>query len=96
MLRCASRQESALTARAVASFCGCSPLFIQDEKKALPGLGPICRAKNLMPVFSYACGPGEMISIPDIKGYRGALLVTAGLEGSFENARGNLSSWIIP
>jgi hypothetical protein len=96
VLRSASRQESAITARVIASFCGCSPLFIHDEKKALSGLGPICRAKNLMPVFSYTCGPGEMISIPDIKGYRGALLVTAGLEGAFENARGNLSSWIIP
>jgi hypothetical protein len=96
VLRCASRQESAITARAIASFCGCRPLFIHDEKKALPGLGPICRAKNLMPVFSYLCGPGEMVPIPDIKGYRGALLVTAGLEGAFEYARGNLSSWIIP
>lgn len=96
VLRCASRQESAITARSIASSCGCRPLFIQDEKRALPGLGPICRAKNLMPVFSYTCGPGELIQIPDIKGYQGSILVVAGLEGSFESTHGNLSSWSIP
>jgi len=96
VLRCASRPEAAIAARSIASFCGCSPLFVHDEKSALPGLGPICRAKNLMPVFSYLCGPGEMIQIPDIKGYQGSLLVMAGLEGSFESGHGNLSSWIIP
>jgi hypothetical protein len=96
VLRSASRPESALTARSIASYCGCRPLFILDEKNALPGLGPICRAKNLMPVFNYSCGPGEMVHIPDIKGYQGALLVTAGLEGAFESSHGNLSSWIIP
>ena len=96
VLRCASRQETAVIARAIATFCGCRPLFIHDEKRALAGLVPICQSENLMPVVSYTCGPGEIIHIPDIKGYRGPLLVMTGLEGSFESAHGNLSSWIIP
>lgn len=96
ILRCVSRPETANTARAVAAYCGSRPLFIHDESKALPGLGLICETHNLMPVFNYRCGPGEMIPLPDLKGYQRSLLVMAGLEGSFESPRGNLSSWIIP
>lgn len=96
VLRCASRQESAIAANAISSFSGSRPLFVHDEKAALPALGPICQEKKLIPVFSYVCGPGEMIHLPEIRGYPGPVLVMAGLEGSFESVSGNLGSWIIP
>ena len=96
VLRCGSKKESAVTADSIAAFCGSKPIFINDDQKALPALGPVCRAKSLLPVFSYYCGPGEIIDLPIIKGYNGPILVMAGLEGSFESSKGSLSSWIIP
>ena len=74
VLRCASDQEASITANAIASFAQRRPLFINDEARALPALGPICHEKRLIPVLSYACGPGEQIRLPDIKGYRQFLI----------------------
>ncbi len=96
VLRSASPRETAVAAKAVASFSGSAPLFIHDEKSALPGLGPICQLQQRVPVFHYPCGPGELIEIPQLRGYRGSILVMTGLEGSFESRHGSLSSWIIP
>lgn len=96
VLRCASNQEASITADAVATFSNRSALFINDETKALPALGPICHEKHLTPVFSYTCGPGEMISLPEIKGYQGSMIVMAGLEGSFETITGAVTNWTIP
>ena len=96
ILRCASALESAIAAEAIALFCGYRPLFVHDDKKSLPAMGPLCQSKKLMPVFSYQCGPGERIHLPEIKGYAGGVLAAAGLEGAFESSRGNLSSWVIP
>ncbi|MCJ8500096.1 ATP-binding protein [Desulfatitalea alkaliphila] len=96
VLRCASKPEAAITARTIATCCAVTPLFITDPDKALPGLGPVCRAKNLMPVFRHYCGPGETVQLPRVEGYDGPLLVMAGLEGAFESPRGNLSNWLLP
>lgn len=96
VLRSASPRESAIAAKAVASCCGLRPLFIHDEQTALPGLGPICQTQDRLPVFHYRCGPGELVNVPQVSGYRGPLLVMADLEGSFEYRHGSLSSWSIP
>lgn len=96
VLRCASNQESSIAADAIAGYLKCQPLFIDDEAKALPALGPICHEKKLIPVFSYACGPGEQIHLPQIKGYHGPLIVMAGLEGIFESNAGTVTTWVIP
>lgn len=96
VLRGASKKELTRVAHIISNYSDCQPLFIHDEQSALPALGPICHEKNLIPVFSYFSGPGEMITLPEIIGYDGAVMVMAGLEGSFESTDGNLSGWIIP
>jgi len=96
VLRCASSKEASITASAIATFAKRRPLFISDEARALPALGPICHEKRLIPVFTHVCGPGEQIRLPDIKGYKGPVIVMAGLEGSFESKYGTVTSWTIP
>jgi len=96
VLRCSSREESAVAAQTIAAFCNAGALFVEDIEKALPAIGPVCRSKHLIPVLGYTCGPGDMIRLPEIKGYDGTVLVMAGLEGIFETNHGHLTSWIIP
>ena len=96
VLRCASVQEASITADTIANFTNRRPLFINDEVKALPALGPICLDRDLIPVFSFICGPGEQIRLPEIKGYNGPVMVIAGHEGSFESIYGTVTSWKIP
>lgn len=96
VLRCASIQEASITAETIAKFANRRPLFINDEAKALPALGPICHDRDLLPVFSYVCGPGEKTRLPDIKGYQGPVIVMAELEGAFESLHGTVTSWKIP
>ncbi len=96
VLRCASIREASITADAIAGFSNRRPLFIEDEAKALPALGPICHENKLIPVFSYTRGPGEQVHLPRLKGYHGPVMVMAGLEGTFKGNAGTVISWTIP
>jgi len=96
VLRCTSRREASVTTDAISGFMNRRAVFIEDEAKALPALGPICHEKAMTPVFSYTCGPGELIRLPPIKGYQGPVMVLTGPEGSFESSTEAVTTWTIP
>jgi hypothetical protein len=96
VIRSASDREKKLVAAHIARFLQRTALYIDDPDKALTGLGPVCERQKLLPVLQYDCGPGEQVKLPDIIGYKGPMLVLAGLEGVFAARQGSLTSWIIP
>jgi len=96
VIRSASTKEAEVAANNIASFMKLTPIFIEDQNKALPALGPVCREKKLLPVLRYDCGPGEQIKLPNLKGYEGPVIILSGIDGAFESTTGTVTSWILP
>nr|WP_319491938.1 ATP-binding protein [uncultured Desulfobacter sp.] len=96
VIRSPSLREKTRAARHIAAALGKKALMIENQEKALPGLGSVCIQKQLLPVLIYDCGPGDQITLPDIVGYHGPMLVLAGHEGAFESNAGQVIAWTIP
>lgn len=96
VIRSSSERERKLAACHIARVLDRVALFIEDRDKALAVLGPMCRLRNFLPVFSYECGPGDQVKLPAVYGYDGPIVVLAGLDGAFESPRGRVRGWSIP
>lgn len=96
VIRSPSIREKTRAARHIAATLGKKALMIENQEKAFPGLGSICIHKGLLPVLIYDCGPGDQITLPNITGYQGPMLVLAGHEGAFESNAGQVIAWTIP
>jgi len=96
VIRSSSDREKKCAAQYIADFFSRRALYIEDQDKALTALGPVCELRKLLPVLRYQCGPGEQVTLPDIPGYNGPVLIIAGFEGSFETKHGSVTSWTLP
>jgi hypothetical protein len=59
---------------------------IQADDERWPLLGPLATLTHAVPLLVLELGPGETFEIPALRGYRGPLLVVAGLEGGLGGA----------
>jgi len=96
VIRSPSIREKTRAARHIAPALKKKALMIENQEKAFTGLGPICMQKQLLPVLIYDCAPGEQITLPEITGYQGPMLVLSGHEGAFESNVGQVIAWRIP
>lgn len=49
-------------------------------------IGPLCTMSKSIPLFTCDLGPGEIVEIPEIKGYSGPCIVLTGFEGGLRGA----------
>lgn len=95
-LRSGSTVEARAAACVIAGRLRRRAAFVETDRQAGPGLGPWLFLRGLLPVFCVDMAPGEHHTLPDIPGYRGAVLAVSGPDGTVE-ARGEATgSWRLP
>jgi hypothetical protein len=94
VLRTGSPAEGRSVASAIANALNKRPVFIETDTVA--GFGPWLLLRSLLPVFCVELAPGERRRLPDLRGYRGPILVVCGPDGSIETPQGSAASWALP
>lgn len=56
------------------------------EEPRTQALAALCILANALPLFSFDLGPGETVSLPDVPGYGGPVIVLLGQEGGLRGA----------
>ncbi|MDA8128534.1 MAG: ATP-binding protein [Betaproteobacteria bacterium] len=87
-------REARAAAALVADELGLEAACFEQEPPR--GLGPWLRLRGAVPVLGAELFPGEVRRLPDLPGYRGPMLVAAGVEGSFEREGDPVGNWRVP
>ena len=87
-------REARIAAALVAAALDRVPAYVEGEPP--PGLAPWLWLRGALPVLCGELAPGETRRLPALRGYRGALLVATGLDGSFEREGDPVPSWRVP
>ena len=76
----------AIAAKLNRSVCAFDSTVLADDEK-LRLLGPLCTITDSIPFIQYSLGPGESVNLPEMRGYKGAVIVSAGDSGSVRPLR---------
>ena len=79
---------------AIATSQGARAAFLEGEPPA--GFAPWLTLAGCLPVLCAEIAPGERRRLPELTGWRGAWLIAAGPDGSFERDGETLPSWRVP
>jgi len=79
---------------AIATSQGARAAFLEGEPPA--GFAPWLTLTDCLPVLCAEIAPGERRRLPELTGWRGAWLIAAGPDGSFERDGETLPSWRVP
>ena len=93
VIRAGSTLERRAAAQAVTEALGRRALFLGEGE--VPGLVPWLLLEGLVPVFERDLAPSERCVIPELAGYSGPVLVTAGRDGGVAVAGEVPMSWEI-
>ena len=91
LIRSGSVFEARSVALTIAEALGSRAAFLDPERTI--GEAPWLLLRRLLPVFTYALGPGEQRQLPALPGYDGPRLVLLGPDGSVESNGGSALSW---
>lgn len=80
VVRCGLASESRAGTAAVAATLGRRCAFVQGDPA--PGIGAWLTLRGTIPVLCWTLAPSEQRVLPRMAGYRGPVLVAAGLDGS--------------
>ncbi len=94
VVRSGHPQESAAGAALVAAELGLQAVAVDVDWP--PGLGPWLWLQRALPVWPCEIGPGELRRLPALPGWRGPLLVAAGVDGAYERDGDLLPAWRVP
>jgi hypothetical protein len=87
------REARAAAAQIAADLGMRAALFEQEPPR---GLGPWLWLRGALPVVCTELAPGEMRRLPELPGYRGPVLIAAGIDGSFEREGDPVGNWRVP
>lgn len=87
------REARAAAAQIAAELGMQAALFEQEPPR---GLGPWLWLRGALPVVCAELAPGEMRRLPELPGYRGPVLIAAGIDGSFEREGDPIGNWRVP
>ena len=90
-VRCGSVAERRAAAAAVCVALERQPLFL--ARHDIVGLVPWLALDELVPVFECELGPSERFAIPQLPGYDGPRIVTAGPDGGISGEAGAPFAW---
>jgi hypothetical protein len=94
VVRSGHPQEARALAMAIAASQGARAAFLEGESPA--GFAPWLTLAGCLPVLCAEIAPGERRRLPELTGWRGAWLIAAGPDGSFERDGETLPSWRVP
>ena len=94
LIRAGHPREGRAAAAAVAVALGARPVHLDGEVPA--GFGAWLRLAGAVPVLGVELLPGERRRVPEIPGWRGALLILAGPDGSAEFRGETVPAWRVP
>jgi hypothetical protein len=86
--------EARAVAMEIASAQGARAAFLEGDAPA--GFAPWLKLTGCVPVICAELAPGERRRLPDLPGWCGPWLITAGPDGSFEHDGETLPSWRVP
>jgi hypothetical protein len=93
-IRSGHPREARAAAALVASELAQKPAFFEQEPPR--GIGPWLWLRGAIPIVCAELAPGEMRRLPEFPGYRGPVLIAAGVDGSFEREGDPVGNWRVP
>lgn len=93
-VRSGSPAERRAVAAAVSEALGKRPLFLSRAHPS--GITPWLALDDLLPVFECELGPSERFELPELVGYDGPRIVTAGPDGGIAARDGAPFAWHVP